>query len=101
MEILKKKLSSIPKQPGVYKFLDESKNILYIGKAKDLSKRVPSYFRKNIEHRPYVQQMLPLVRDIEWITTENEIEALILESALIKEHNPKYNLMLKDDKSYA
>ena len=88
-------------KPGVYKFLDKNKKVLYIGKAVNLKQRVSSYFNGNLEDRPWVAKMIPLVRDIETIVTENELEALVLESALIKKYKPKYNSDLKDDKSYS
>lgn len=100
-ENIKEKLESIPKCPGVYKFLDSNSNILYIGKATNLYSRVNSYFSSNLIERPRILQMLPFVSDIEYIQTDNDIEALVLESALIKSHQPKYNSALKDDKSYS
>jgi excinuclease ABC subunit C len=92
-------LKTLPNKPGVYQHIDGNGNILYIGKAKDLKKRVSSYFNKNHDNaRTYV--MAKRVRDIRTIVTENELEALLLENNLIKQHQPKYNVMLKDDKSY-
>ena len=98
---IERKLSTLPDLPGVYKFLDKNQNILYIGKAINLRKRISSYFQKDIYDRPRIIQMLPLVDDVDIIETNNEIEALILESALIKEYQPQFNSDLKDDKSYA
>jgi excinuclease ABC subunit C len=95
------KLDMLPLDPGVYIFLDKNKNILYIGKAKLLKKRVLSYFRDTHIDRPYIKKMLPLVSEIQYITTTSEINALILEASLIKKYKPKYNQELKDDKSYA
>lgn len=92
-------LKSLPNKPGVYQHIDGDGKILYIGKAKDLKKRVSSYFNKNHDNaRTHV--MAKRVRDIRTIVTENELEALLLENNLIKQHQPKYNVMLKDDKSY-
>ncbi len=91
----------IPPAPGVYKFLNESGDIIYIGKAINLKSRVSSYFTSNHADRPRIIHMVPLVHDIDYTITDNEIEALVLESALIKEHMPLYNSDLKDDKSYA
>lgn len=101
MNILQNKLESLPNTPGIYKFLDRKGNILYIGKALSLYNRVNSYFKDDLDQRPRVRQMMPLVMDVEVIETNNEIEALVLESALIKEILPRYNIDLKDDKSYA
>ena len=100
-EILENKLESLPQVPGVYRFLNKDKKILYIGKALNLRARVNSYFRGDIYDRPRIRQMMPMVNDIEITETNNEIEALVLESALIKKYKPKYNSDLKDDKSYA
>jgi len=99
--VIKRKLNTLPDVSGVYKFLDEKGNILYIGKAINLKKRVYSYFHLDLIDRPRVKQMIPLVKDFEIIETNNEIEALVLESALIKKYLPSYNTDLKDDKSYA
>ena len=96
-----KKLETLPHKPGVYRFKDRNGVILYIGKAIDLYNRVHSYFRQNLDDRPWVKQMMPYVRDLEITEVNNEIEALVLESALIKKYLPKYNSDLKDDKSYA
>lgn len=100
-ESIKLKLESLPNTPGIYKFLDEKGSILYIGKAINLHSRVYSYFKQELYDRPRIKQMMPLVADIEIQETNNEIEALILESALVKEIQPPFNSDLKDDKSYA
>lgn len=100
-DTLKLKLESLPYTPGIYKFLDEKGNILYIGKAINLHSRVNSYFKQELYDRPRIRQMMPLVADIKIQETNNEIEALILESALVKETQPTFNSVLKDDKSYA
>lgn len=86
--VIKRKLNTLPDVSGVYKFLDEKGNILYIGKAINLKKRVYSYFYLDLIDRPRVKQMIPLVKDFEIIETNNEIEALVLESALIKKYLP-------------
>ena len=98
---IENKLETLPDLPGIYKFLNGKNEILYVGKALSLRKRVSSYFKSDISQRPRIVQMMPLVRDIQVIETNNEIEALILESALIKKHTPYFNTDLKDDKSYA
>jgi len=92
--------TKIPHNPGCYIFLDDVKNIIYVGKAKDLKKRVSSYFnRKDLDVK--TQAMLAQAKDIDFIITNNEIEALILENNLIKKNTPKYNIDLKDSKRYA
>ena len=98
---LKVKIDTFPHTTGVYKFLDKDRNILYIGKAADLRGRVSSYFREDLYERPKVKHMMPLVVDIEIQETNNEIEALVLESALIRKLKPPFNSDLRDDKSYA
>ncbi len=99
---VKKELENIPHKPGIYRFLDKNQSILYIGKAKDLKKRVTSYFSKTLrKDRP---RLIPMVADIfaiKYIITTTEKEALILEDKLIKAHQPKYNISLKDGKSYS
>jgi excinuclease ABC subunit C len=98
---LKDKIALLPRKAGVYKFFDNRKEILYIGKATNLSSRVASYFSDTHADRPRIISMIPLIEEIETIETENELEALVLESALIKKYKPKYNQDQKDDKSYA
>lgn len=100
-KILQNKLDSLPQVPGVYKFKDIDDEILYIGKAINLRSRVNSYFNEEILDRPRIRQMMPFVADLEIVETNNEVEALVLESALVKKIKPKYNSSLKDDKSYA
>lgn len=92
------KVNSLPSRPGVYLFKDEKGEILYIGKAKDLRKRVRSYFLGAKDTKTSL--MLSKVVDVEHIVTHNEKEALILEDALVKQHKPRYNIKLKDDKNY-
>lgn len=96
-----KDLEILPLKPGVYKFYDKNGKILYIGKALNLKNRVNSYFNDTLYDRPYVKKMIPLIERVEVVETNNEIESLVLESALIKDFKPKYNSELKDDKSYA
>lgn len=92
---------TIPRQPGVYRFIDEEDTILYVGKAKNLRNRVSSYFgqRKDRAHRTRV--MVKNARRIEFTVVETEADALLLENTLIKKHQPRYNVMLRDDKSYS
>jgi excinuclease ABC subunit C len=98
--MLNKKLSHIPKNPGVYFFSDKSNKILYVGKAKVLRNRIKSYFQKSTLPDPRIQSMVNKIVDFEFIITDSDIEALILEANLIKKHKPRYNINLKDDKSY-
>lgn len=93
-------LAVLPDQPGVYLMRDERGKIIYVGKAINLKKRVRSYFRNSAALTPKVRALVAKICDIETIVTENEVEALILECNLIKEHRPRYNISLKDDKSY-
>ena len=98
-EHLQNILKTLPDKPGVYQHLDKDGRILYIGKAKSLKKRVSSYFTKQHTHgRTWV--MVQKIADIRTLITENELEALLLENSLIKEHQPRYNVNLKDDKTY-
>ena len=93
-------LDSVPTSPGVYFFSDTKGKILYIGKAKNLKNRVRSYFQKNKYQTPKNQSMVKRISDIEWIITSNEVEAIFTEANLIKQHQPKYNVDLKDGKSF-
>lgn len=96
---LDKKLDLVPEQPGVYLMKDRLDNIIYVGKAVNLKSRVRSYFRSH-DHPPKVRAMLKQVRDFEYIVTGSEIEALALECNFIKSHQPRYNILLRDDKQY-
>ena len=93
-------LKKLPKNPGVYIMRDENDTIIYVGKAINLHNRVRSYFRPNIGRGPQIDKMVTLIARFEYIITDSELEALVLENNLIKEHSPKYNTMLKDDKTY-
>jgi len=94
------KLVDLPKQPGVYHFLDENGVVLYVGKAKNLKNRVKQYFLKELGRGPSIGQMVERATGIRWIETESEIEAVILEAELIRKLKPKYNIRSKDDKSF-
>ena len=96
---IKSIINTIPKKPGVYHFYDENDNIIYIGKAKDLKRRVSSYFSKN-HTRLKTKKLVNKIVNIKCIIVETEIDALLLENNLIKKHQPRYNILLKDDKSY-
>lgn len=93
-------VAKLPAGPGVYQFFNQEKELLYIGKAKDLKKRASSYFRKSAKHSPRIQKMLESANDLKWIETNSEMEALILEDNLVKELQPKYNVLLRDDKTF-
>ena len=97
---LNKIIAKAPAKPGVYKFLDEDKKILYAGKAKDLRKRLQSYIRPSAKHGAKITKMLESAESVEWTETNNEVEALILEDNIIKADQPKYNVLLKDDKNF-
>ena len=91
-------LKKVPNTPGVYKFFSKHE-IIYIGKAKDLKKRVSSYFGNSFKDRK-TSQIKFLTDNIETFSTKNEVEALLLEQMLIKENKPKFNILLRDDKTY-
>lgn len=97
---LEEKLKNLPDNPGVYLMKDEADNIIYVGKAISLRNRVRQYFQSLKGHSPKVKLMVRNIRDLEYIITDSELEALILECNLIKRHRPKYNVLLKDDKHY-
>ncbi|EAW39137.1 excinuclease ABC subunit UvrC [Lyngbya sp. PCC 8106] len=99
-ERLETRLTEIPSVPGVYLMRDHSDNILYIGKSKKLRSRVRSYFRDYNRHSPRIAMMIQQVAEIEFIVTDTEAEALALEANLIKQHQPYFNVLLKDDKKY-
>jgi excinuclease ABC subunit C len=100
-DTLRLKIENLPMKPGVYMMLDENAKVIYVGKAKLLVNRVRQYFRR---HSPdevtFKHSMIPKITDINYIITDSEAEALLLECNLIKEHRPYYNILLKDDKSY-
>ena len=97
---IQEELKKLPHEPGVYIMHDKSDAIIYVGKAKDLHSRVRSYFRENIGRGPWIDRMVRLITYFEYIVTDSELESLVLENNLIKEHRPKYNTMLVDDKTY-
>ena len=100
LPFLQQKTSKLTISPGVYLMKNKNNDIIYIGKAKNLKNRVSSYFRHNSSHTPKVLHMVENVYDYDFIVTDSEYEALILECSLIKQHKPKYNILLKDDKGY-
>lgn len=93
-------LSNIPHNPGVYQYFNDNGEIIYIGKAKDLKKRVSSYFNKDIHENAKVRILVNHIRDIKYIIVETESDALLLENNLIKKYQPRYNILLKDDKTF-
>lgn len=99
MSVIETKLKNVPSKPGVYLYHDQDGTIIYVGKAKSLKNRVRSYFSGKSQD-PKTQVLVSKVADMEWIITDSEIEALLLENNLIKQYAPRYNIMLKDDKSY-
>ena len=97
---VQEKLKQIPTHPGVYQFFNVDQKIIYIGKAKNLRNRVRSYFQKSKHQSPKNVTMIRHITDLEWIVVRNEVEALMTEANLIKAHRPRYNIDLKDDKTY-
>ena len=97
---VQEELKKLPGKPGVYIMHDASDAIIYVGKAINLHNRVRSYFRKIVGRGPQIDKMVQQIARFEYIVTDSELEALVLENNLIKEHEPKYNTMLKDDKTY-
>ena len=100
MKQLEQKLKDLPHKSGVYIMYNEARQILYIGKARDLFKRVHQYFGNKANRTQKVIKLVEKIYDLDYIITANEVEALVLENNLIKKHKPPYNILLKDDKSY-
>ena len=97
---IEEELKKLPAKPGVYIMHDQDDAIIYVGKAISLRNRVRSYFRESTNKSPKIEKMVTKIARFEYIVTDSELEALVLENNLIKEHNPRYNTMLKDDKTY-
>ncbi len=97
---IQEELKKLPSSPGVYLHHDKRDEIIYIGKAKNLKNRVSQYFQSSRTRSPKIEKMVSQIERFEYIVTDSEVEALILENNLIKEHRPRYNTMLKDDKTY-
>ena len=93
-------LKSLPTSAGVYRFLDREGTVIYVGKAKNLRNRVQSYFKNDFSHSPKTRLLVKKIHDIKLVVVENETEALLLENNFIKQYKPKYNILLKDDKTY-
>ena len=98
--LIKEKLKITPQDPGVYQFFNAEQKVIYIGKAKNLRNRVRSYFQESKNQSPKNMVMIRNISDIEWIVVRNEVEALMTEANMIKAHKPKYNIDLRDDKTY-
>ena len=98
-EVLETKLTNLPAQPGVYQFFNDKQSVIYVGKAKSLKNRVRSYFHSSVTSAKTVA-LVSKIADFELIVTASEVEALILENNLIKKFKPRYNVTLKDDKTY-
>ena len=93
-------LKSLPTSAGVYRFLDREGTVIYVGKAKNLRNRVQSYFKNDLSHSPKTRLLVKKIHDIKLVVVENETEALLLENNFIKQYKPRYNILLKDDKTY-
>ncbi len=100
IDFLRDKANRLPLEPGVYLMKDEGGNIIYVGKAKALKNRVTTYFRHNSQHNAKTLKLVSRIYDFDFIVTKSELDALVLECSLIKLHQPKYNILLKDDKGY-
>lgn len=100
-DYLKNIIQNIPQKPGCYQYYDDKGTIIYVGKAKNLKKRVSSYFTKNHHDSPKTRILVSKIRDIKYIVVASEEDTFLLENNLIKEYQPRYNVMLKDDKTYA
>ncbi|MEZ0540138.1 excinuclease ABC subunit UvrC [Fibrella arboris] len=96
----KKELARVPHEPGVYRYFDASGEVIYVGKAKDLKNRVSSYFVKSNQHDRKTQRLVSQIRKIEFTIVHTEFDALLLENQLIKRYQPRYNILLRDDKTY-
>ena len=91
---------TIPESPGSYQFKDEQGRVIYVGKASSLRQRLSNYFQDPRNLPPRTAQMVATAETVEWIQVRNEVEALMLEYSLIKQHQPRFNIRLRDDKSY-
>ena len=99
-DVLRERLKAVPNRPGCYLMRDRRGVIIYVGKAKNLRRRVLSYFRARANHAPKVRSMVHTVADLEWMVVKNEAEALLTEASLIKKYKPRFNILMRDDKRY-
>jgi len=99
IEYLKSKVAVMPEKPGSYQFYDDKKTIIYVGKAKNLKSRVSSYFLKEVD-RYKTKVLVSKIHDLTYTVVDTEEDALLLENSLIKQYKPKYNILLKDGKTY-
>src|SRR4029450_8096976 len=97
---LDEKIARVPDRPGVYVYRDGKQQVLYVGKAASLRSRVRSYFQESRPRDPKTDALVRQVRDLEYIVTDNELEALMLEANLVRKHRPRYNIILRDDTHY-
>ena len=97
---LDEKIARVPDRPGVYLYRDAKQQVLYVGKAASLRSRVRSYFQESRPRDPKTDALVRQIRDLEYIVTDNELEALMLEANLVRRHRPRYNIILRDDKHY-
>ena len=97
---LAEKIDQVPDRPGVYLYKDAKGQVIYVGKAASLRSRVRSYFQESRARDPKTDALVGQIRDLDYIVTANELEALILESNLVKKNRPRYNIILRDDKHY-
>ena len=97
---IREKLKTVPKLPGVYQFFNSNNDIIYIGKAKNLRNRVRTYFSGGSSQSPKNKTMVKNIIDLDWIVVRSEVEALMTEANLIKKYQPRYNIDLRDDKTY-
>ena len=100
MTKLDEKLARLPDRPGVYLYRDAKAQVIYVGKAASLRSRVRSYFQESRPHDAKTDSMVRQIADLEYIVTDNELEALMLEANLVRKHRPRYNIILRDDKHY-
>ena len=99
-DLIRERLKSVPNRPGCYLMRDRRGVIIYVGKAKNLRRRVSSYFRPGAKHPPKVRSMVDTVYDFEFMTVRNEAESLLTEASLIKKYKPHFNILMRDDKRY-
>jgi excinuclease ABC subunit C len=97
---LKDTLSSLPDSPGIYRYYNKEEELIYVGKAKNLKKRVTSYFTKQSQYNRKTEKLVSEIKKIEFTLANTEFEALLLENNFIKQYQPKYNILLKDDKTF-